>query len=212
MTALVLVFKSSTNSFFSVQKSLKRAVPGLSQSLNSSFFPPYIGAEPGRAKEESRITCMRMLRTPPFVSPKSGEKPYLEVFSRFGLWRDFLIIMYKQQFLHSDWLKTCRLIPNQWNFTRATLNHIQFVFYHNIKDNERISGKICWQLKTTTRTWKCTRCIMQMSYLYAPDHRSPKLNIRVCMVNCGWTIRVCMEIRRWHSSHSSRSMYGLFTK
>ena len=63
---------------------------GLVQSLNSPFFPPHIGVEPGRAKEESRITCMRMLRTPPFFPPKSGEKPYLEVFSRFGLWRDFL--------------------------------------------------------------------------------------------------------------------------
>ena len=36
---------------------------GLVQSLNSTLFPPHIGAEPGRAKEESRITCMRMLRT-----------------------------------------------------------------------------------------------------------------------------------------------------
>ena len=35
----------------------------LVQSLNFPFFPPHIGAEPGRAKEESRITCMRMLRT-----------------------------------------------------------------------------------------------------------------------------------------------------
>ena len=35
----------------------------LVQSLNSPFFPPHIGAEPGRAKEESRITWMRMLRT-----------------------------------------------------------------------------------------------------------------------------------------------------
>ena len=35
----------------------------LVQSLNSPFFPPHIGAEPGRAKRESRITCMRMLRT-----------------------------------------------------------------------------------------------------------------------------------------------------
>ena len=38
---------------------------------------------------ESRITCMRMLRTLPFP-PKSGEKPYLWLPSRFGLWRDFL--------------------------------------------------------------------------------------------------------------------------
>ena len=67
-----------------------RIPPALVQSLNSPFFPLHIGAEPGRAKEESRITCMRMLRTPPFFPPKSGEKPYLEVFSRFGFWRNFL--------------------------------------------------------------------------------------------------------------------------
>ena len=66
------------------------SVLGIVQSLNSPFFPPPIGAEPGRAEGESRITCMRMLRTPPFFPPKSGEKPYLEVLSRFGLWRDFL--------------------------------------------------------------------------------------------------------------------------
>ena len=33
---------------------------------------------------------MRMLRTPPFFPPRSEEKPYLVVFSRFGFWRDFL--------------------------------------------------------------------------------------------------------------------------
>ena len=41
-------------------------------------------------------------------------------------------LWYKQQFLHSDWLKTCQLIPNQWNFTSAKLNHI---LYRNIKCN-----------------------------------------------------------------------------
>ena len=41
---------------------LSDAAIGLVQSLNSTFFPPHIGAEPGRAKEQSRITCMRMLR------------------------------------------------------------------------------------------------------------------------------------------------------
>ena len=34
---------------------------------------------------------------------------------------------------------------------------------------KEIFTKIFWQLKTPTRTWKCTRCIMQMSYLYASD-------------------------------------------
>ena len=33
------------------------------QSLNSPFLPPHIGAEPGRAKRESKITFMRMLKT-----------------------------------------------------------------------------------------------------------------------------------------------------
>ena len=49
------------------------ATPSLVQSLNSPFFPPHIGAEPRRAKEESRITCMRMLRTPPFFPPNRGK-------------------------------------------------------------------------------------------------------------------------------------------
>ena len=49
------------------------AVERIVQSLNSPFFPPHIGAEPGRAKEESRITCMRMLRTPPFFPPNRGK-------------------------------------------------------------------------------------------------------------------------------------------
>ena len=102
-----------------------------------SFLPAPYRAEPGRAKEESRITCMRMLRTPPFFPPNRGKKPHLVVFFRFGLWRDFLKIIYKQQFLYSDWLKTCQLIPNQWNFTSTTLNHVRFGLYHTIKDNER---------------------------------------------------------------------------
>ena len=30
------------------------------------------------------------------------------------------------------------------------------------KTTKQNFGKICWQLKTSTRTWKCTRCTMQM--------------------------------------------------
>ena len=37
------------------------------------------------------------------------------------------------------------------------------------KITKEISVKICWQLETPTQTWKCTHCIMQMSYLYASD-------------------------------------------
>ena len=40
-------------------------------------------------------------------------------------------------------------MPNQWNFASATLNRIRFVFYHNIKDNER---NLCQDLLTTENT------------------------------------------------------------
>ena len=86
------------------------------QSLNSHFFPPNLGAEPRRAKRESRITCMRMLRTPPFFPPNRGK-------TIFG--STVQIRLVARQFLH----KTCQLIPNQWNFTSATLNDIRFVFF-----------------------------------------------------------------------------------
>ena len=81
--------------------------------------------------------------------PKSGEKPYLEVFSRFGLWRDFLNDNIQETISVFRLIKTCQLIPNQWNFTSTTLNHVRFVFYHNIKDNER---NLCQDLLTIENT------------------------------------------------------------
>ena len=40
-------------------------------------------------------------------------------------------------------------MPNQWNFTSATLNLIRLVFYHSIKDNER---NLCQDLLTIENT------------------------------------------------------------
>ena len=82
---------------------------------------------------------------PPFPPPPPPQKKK-KIGGKNHIWKDFpdlacgaifWMIVCKQQFLHSNWLKTCQLIPNQWNFTSATLNHIRFVFYPNIKDNER---------------------------------------------------------------------------
>ena len=42
------------------------------QSLNSPFFPRYIGVEPRRAKRKCRITCMRMLRTLPLPTSRTN--------------------------------------------------------------------------------------------------------------------------------------------
>ena len=122
----------------------------LVQSLNSPFFPPHIGAEPGRAKEESRITCMRMLRTPPFFPPKSGEKPYLQVFSRFGFWRNFLHYNIQATMSAYRLIKNMSINPKSVEFHQchAKPRSICF-FFHNIKDNER---KLCQDLLAIENT------------------------------------------------------------
>ena len=124
------------------------------QSLNSPFFLPHIGAEPGRAKEDSKITCIGILRTPPFLPPKTGGKTYLEVFSRFGLWRDFLNDNIQET------ISAFRLIKNRSINPKSVESHqchakphsICF-FYHNIKNSERnLCQDLLTILKTPTRT------------------------------------------------------------
>ena len=56
-------FRDWTRGFREQHQLAIRTGSELVQSMNSPFFPPHIGAEPWRAKEESRITCMRMLTT-----------------------------------------------------------------------------------------------------------------------------------------------------
>ena len=142
---------------------------------------------------------MRMRRTLPFFPPKSRENPYLEVLSRFGLWRDFLNNNNKQTTISVFRLvKTCQLMPNPWNFTSATLNRIRcvFFFYHNIKDNER---NHCQDL--LTQTSKCTRCIMQMGDLYASDFPFKHL---CTLAQHGETIRKkCLRVQKTTINHIS---------
>ena len=110
---------------------------------------------------------MRMLRTTPFPPPppqiggKTGKNHIWKYFPDLACGAIFWMTTYKQQFLHSDWLKTCQLIPI------ANPRSFCFFFITISKITKEIFAKICWQLKTPSRTWKCTRCIMQMSYLYA---------------------------------------------
>ena len=61
---------------------MQRSTQSIVQSLNS--LPAPYRAQPRRAKEESRITCMRMLRTTPFFPPKSGGKTIFG--STFQIW------------------------------------------------------------------------------------------------------------------------------
>ena len=80
---------------------------------------------------------MRMLRTPPFFPPKSGEKPYLEVFFRFGLWRNFLNDNIQATISAFRLIKNMSINPISVEFHQCHAKPHSFVFNHNIKDNER---------------------------------------------------------------------------
>ena len=64
-----------------------RTFISLVQSLNSPFFPPLIGAEPGGGKRRGIAHAQNAAIFPPI----SGGKPYLEVRFRFGLCCDNLV-------------------------------------------------------------------------------------------------------------------------
>ena len=116
------------------------------------FFPPHMGAKPGRAKEESRIYNLHAhAQNAAIFSSQIVGKPYLEVFSRFGLWRGFLNDNIQATISAFRLIKNMSINPKSvaWNFISATLNHIRFVFYHNIKDNER---NFCQDLLTIKNT------------------------------------------------------------
>ena len=102
--------------------------------------------------------------------PKSGEKPYLEVLSRFGLWRDFLNDNIQATISAFRLIKNMSINPKSVEFHQCHVNPYSICFFITISTiKKEIFAKICWQLKTPTRTWKCTRCVMQMRYLYASD-------------------------------------------
>ena len=123
-------------------------------------------------------------KTTPTIRQVTGIPPITVL--AFGGWQVHMALVAKKD----DFSSTIRLsLPAlrelQWwleNSTRSlsirvqtTLNHIRFVVYHNIKDNERIFVKICWQLKIETAcaalckwaTWTC------QTFLSKPFANSP---------------------------------------
>ena len=93
---------------------------------------------------------MRMLRTPPFFPPKSGEKPYLEVLSRFGLWREFLNDNIQATISAFRLIKNMSINPRSVEFHQCHAKpHCICFFNHIIKDNER---NLCQDLLTIENT------------------------------------------------------------
>ena len=107
-----------------------------------------------RAERDSRITCMRMLRTPPFsppppplniniqttISANRGENPYLVFLTTFQIRlvaRFFWILIYKRQFLHKTGMP---INTKSVEFHQCHVNRHSIWFFfkmvHNIKDNE----------------------------------------------------------------------------
>ena len=87
---------------------------------------------------------MRMLRTPPFFPPKSGEKPYLVVFSRVGLWRDFLNDNIQATISVFRLIKTMSINPKSVEFHPYHAKHLDLFFFITIsKITKEIFAKIC---------------------------------------------------------------------
>ena len=93
---------------------------------------------------------MRMLRTPPFFPLKSGEKPYLEVLSRFGLWREFLNDNIQATISAFRLIKNMLINPRSVEFHQCHAKPLWISFFnHIIKDNER---NLCQDLLTIENT------------------------------------------------------------
>ena len=83
--------ESIRNGWYNSDRLSRSSRLALVQSLNSPFCPPPIGAEPGRAKEESRITCMRMLRANQSKitrsQPRCSRQCVAQCLSQLALWK-----------------------------------------------------------------------------------------------------------------------------
>ena len=101
------------------------------QRAYSPFFPPP-GAEPGRAKRESRITCMPMLRTPLFFPPNRGKNHIWQYFPEAACGAIFWIIIYKQQFLQSDWVKNISINPKSVEYYQCHAKPHSICFFTTI--------------------------------------------------------------------------------
>ena len=106
------------------------------QSLNSPFFPsPYRGwTRAGERRVQDNLYAHAQNAA---IFPPGGKNHIWKYFPDLACGVIFWMIICRQQFLHLDWLKTCQLISNQWNFPSATLNHIRFVFFLSQYQRER---------------------------------------------------------------------------
>jgi len=148
---------------FKVQNDILKAIDNnrsvilllLSPVPELSFLPaPYWGStQAGERRVQDNLHAHA--QNAAIFSPKSGEKPYLEALSRFGLLRDFLSDNIQATISAFRLIKNMSINPKSVEFHQCLASpHSICVFYHKIKDNER---NLCQDLltienKTPTRT------------------------------------------------------------
>ena len=113
----------------------------LVQSLNPPFFLRHIGAEPGRAKRESRITCMHMLRTPPFFPPNRGIRG-----------------------------KTICYLPAGRSVYWKTMTEVTSFCLKLCGERNRITRHYSAELQTTTQTLRTAKYSIESTYNDSPCH------------------------------------------
>ena len=139
-----------------------------------------------------------MLRTTPFSHPKSGEKPYLEVLSRFGLWRDFPNDNIQATIFAFRLIKNMSINPKS-----VELPTFNLFFYHNIKDNER---NLCQDLLTIENTDS------NLKVHALPVHYANELFVRVRLsfqqlLQNSSTNREKYEEKVWEKSNDAYSLW-----
>ena len=96
---------------------------------------------------------------PPFFPPNRGKNHIWKCFPDSDCGAIFWITIYKRQFLHNNMSINPRSV--EFHQCHAKRHSICFFLTTISKITTEISVKICWQLNSPT--WKCTRCIMQMT-------------------------------------------------
>ena len=140
------------NSPFSFGQSQVKLV----QSLNSPFFPPHIGAQPGRGKEESRITCMRMLRANQSKITRSQTRRsrqcvaqclfQLALWKETFLWRWYCRKKHKNVKIEIWFIVLCTLIDNEF----ASLLFSQTLFSYCVcmlSDFAKVFERKVWRVQ-----------------------------------------------------------------
>ena len=165
------------------------------QSLNSPFFPPLVGAEPGRAKEESRITCMRMLRTNQWEvtssQPRCSRQRVAQCLFQLALWKKLLWRSYcEKKKQHKNvkieiwFIVVCTLIDNEY----ATFLFSQTLFFILLQDFwkkslTRTSSSLAHlhnaarALSSPSRCFNCQQILAKISFVIFDIAAKNKSNV-----------------------------------